>query len=314
MPKPQAQPCSRFPHGYQLLWLHKSLEFARESDLWTPSLRKARWALPLRGCAMTSCAIARKADDDSNPALDCLTCLSDPSGCCKSTLLSMVADFSPANARAGSRGRCRGQFIVGRSRHRFKITRYFPGALRVRFKDTPPPKKNCREMGPAAHADKLPRQLLGGMKQRVAIARASAIDLRCFCGRALGCSGCADTRKVAGGNASDRLLELTSSSIGQPTMRQNVPLALSHRSSRLRCAMPTAAFSNVARNRASLSARARLALTCSVIISLNRTTPPIRPSAVRQSLPTIGPIRCRRLGGVPTLLVRPFFCPIAPGN
>jgi hypothetical protein len=149
-------------------------------------------------------------------------------------------------------------------------------------------------MGPAAHADKLPRQLSGGMKQRVAIARALAIDLRCFCGRALGCSGCADTRKVAGGNASDRLLKLTSSSIGQATMRQNVPLALSHRSSRLSCAMPTAAFSNVARNRASLSARARLASTCSVIISPNRTTPPIRPSAVRQSLPTIGPIRCRR--------------------
>src|SRR5258708_603731 len=49
-------------------------------------------------------------------------------------------------------------------------------------------------------------------------------------------------------------------------MRHSASLALSHRRSGARCAIPTAAFSNVARNRASLSARARRAATCSGIV------------------------------------------------
>jgi hypothetical protein len=47
-------------------------------------------------------------------------------------------------------------------------------------------------------------------------------------------------------------------------------------------AISTAAFSKVARSRASLSARARLASTCSVITSANSNAPPVRLLILRQ--------------------------------
>jgi NitT/TauT family transport system ATP-binding protein len=116
-----------------------------------------------------------------------LTCLLGPSGCGKSTLLSMVAGFvSPSRGRvivddvtvtapAADRG------IV------FQDYALFPWRTAVENVVFGPrirglPKKECRDIalhylgmvGLAAHIDKLPRQLSGGMKQRVAIARALA--------------------------------------------------------------------------------------------------------------------------------------------
>src|SRR6266481_1458283 len=75
-----------------------------------------------------------------------------------------------------------------------------------------------------------------------------------------------------------------SSSAGQPRSRDSALLNLRRLPSGATCVMPTAAFSNVARNRASLSARACLISTCSVISSLINSAPPIRPCTLRQGL------------------------------
>jgi ABC-type nitrate/sulfonate/bicarbonate transport system ATPase subunit len=116
-----------------------------------------------------------------------LACLLGPSGCGKSTLLSMVAGFVRP-----SRGRVTvdGVEITAPSADRgivFQDYALFPwrtAAENVEFgpKIRRLPSKECREIamhylamvGLEAHADKLPRQLSGGMKQRVAIARALA--------------------------------------------------------------------------------------------------------------------------------------------
>jgi NitT/TauT family transport system ATP-binding protein len=116
-----------------------------------------------------------------------LTCLLGPSGCGKSTLLSMVAGFVRP-----SRGRVvvDGIEITVPSADRgivFQDYALFPWRTAVENVEFGPrvrrlPKKECRAIamrylgmvGLEAHADKLPRQLSGGMKQRVAIARALA--------------------------------------------------------------------------------------------------------------------------------------------
>jgi NitT/TauT family transport system ATP-binding protein len=116
-----------------------------------------------------------------------LTCLLGPSGCGKSTLLSMVAGFVRP-----SRGRVvvDGMEVTGPSADRgivFQDYALFPwlsAADNVMFGPSIRrlPKRECRDIaqhylamvGLAAHRDKLPRQLSGGMKQRVAIARALA--------------------------------------------------------------------------------------------------------------------------------------------
>ena len=116
-----------------------------------------------------------------------LTCLLGPSGCGKSTLLNMVAGFIQP-----SRGRVivDGVEITAPSADRgivFQDYALFPWRTAAENVEFGPrirrqPKKECREIamhylamvGLEAHADKLPRQLSGGMKQRVAIARALA--------------------------------------------------------------------------------------------------------------------------------------------
>jgi ABC-type nitrate/sulfonate/bicarbonate transport system ATPase subunit len=116
-----------------------------------------------------------------------LTCLLGPSGCGKSTLLNMVAGFIQP-----SRGRVivDGVAISAPSADRgivFQDYALFPWRTAAENVEFGPrirrrPRKECREIavhylamvGLEAHADKLPRQLSGGMKQRVAIARALA--------------------------------------------------------------------------------------------------------------------------------------------
>jgi NitT/TauT family transport system ATP-binding protein len=116
-----------------------------------------------------------------------LTCLLGPSGCGKTTLLNMVAGFVRP-----SRGRVivDGVEVTGPSADRgivFQDYALFPWRTAVENVEFGPKirqlsKKECRDIAMhylamvrlEAHADKLPRQLSGGMKQRVAIARALA--------------------------------------------------------------------------------------------------------------------------------------------
>jgi NitT/TauT family transport system ATP-binding protein len=116
-----------------------------------------------------------------------LTCLLGPSGCGKSTLLNMVAGFVRP-----SRGRVvvDGLEVTAPSADRgivFQDYALFPWRSAIENVEFGPKirgvsKKECRDIamhyltmvGLEAHADKLPRQLSGGMKQRVAIARALA--------------------------------------------------------------------------------------------------------------------------------------------
>ena len=116
-----------------------------------------------------------------------LTCLLGPSGCGKTTLLNMVAGFIRP-----SRGRVivDGIEVTAPSADRgivFQDYALFPWRTAVENVEFGPKirrmsKKECRDIAMhyltmvnlEAHADKLPRQLSGGMKQRVAIARALA--------------------------------------------------------------------------------------------------------------------------------------------
>src|SRR5215471_10672106 len=127
-------------------------------------------------------------DDVSFDVIDgSLSCLLWPSGCGKSTLLSMVAGFLRP-----SRGRVTvdGVEVTTPSADRgivFQDYALFPWRTAVENVEFGPKirqlsKKECRDIAMhyltmeslEAHADKLPRQLSGGMKQRVAIARALA--------------------------------------------------------------------------------------------------------------------------------------------
>jgi NitT/TauT family transport system ATP-binding protein len=116
-----------------------------------------------------------------------LTCLLGPSGCGKSTLLSMVAGFiRPSRGRvvvdraeitapSADRGIVFQDYALFPWRTALQNVMFGPTIRRL-------PRKECREIamhylamvGLDAHAQKLPRQLSGGMKQRVAIARALA--------------------------------------------------------------------------------------------------------------------------------------------
>jgi len=116
-----------------------------------------------------------------------LTCLLGPSGCGKTTLLSMVAGFiRPSCGRVVVDG----VEVTTPSADRgivFQDYALFPWRTAVENVEFGPKirqlsKKECRDIAMhyltmvslEAHADKLPRQLSGGMKQRVAIARALA--------------------------------------------------------------------------------------------------------------------------------------------
>jgi NitT/TauT family transport system ATP-binding protein len=137
-----------------------------------------------------------KSYDSGNVVLDrvdidvvdgSLTCLLGPSGCGKSTLLSMVAGFiRPSRGRvvvdgaevtrpSADRGIVFQDYALFPWRTAVQNVMFGPTIRRLR-------RKECREIamhylamvGLDGHAEKLPRQLSGGMKQRVAIARALA--------------------------------------------------------------------------------------------------------------------------------------------
>jgi NitT/TauT family transport system ATP-binding protein len=127
-------------------------------------------------------------DDVSFHAVDgSLTCLLGPSGCGKSTLLSMVAGFvrpsrgrvivddAEVTAPSADRGIVFQDYALFPWRTALENVMFGP---KIRGLS----RNECRDIGRHylamvglhAHADKLPRQLSGGMKQRVAIARALA--------------------------------------------------------------------------------------------------------------------------------------------
>jgi NitT/TauT family transport system ATP-binding protein len=116
-----------------------------------------------------------------------LTCLLGPSGCGKSTLLNMIAGFQQPS---GGSIKMDGVQISSPSADRgivFQDYALFPWRTAIENVMFGPkirgrPKAECRDIAMRylsmvrlqGHADKLPRQMSGGMKQRVAIARALA--------------------------------------------------------------------------------------------------------------------------------------------
>ena len=145
----------------------------------------------VRGLSRTFVAQGRETpallDVDLEVAEREFVCLLGPSGCGKSTLLNIVAGFEPPTA---GEARLDGQTIRGPSIDRgvvFQEYVLFPwltvdGNVQfgLRLKGAPAAERRAvvarylELVGLAAHAEKYPVQLSGGMKQRVAIARALA--------------------------------------------------------------------------------------------------------------------------------------------
>jgi NitT/TauT family transport system ATP-binding protein len=158
-------------------------------------------ALGRSAAGRIECGSVRKtyrdaADGTEIVALDGLTLdiearefltLLGPSGCGKSTLLNILAGFErpdsgkvllngvPIERPGPDRGVVFQDYALFPWRTAAENVEFGPKIRRL-------PSKECREIamhylamvGLEAHADKLPRQLSGGMKQRVAIARALA--------------------------------------------------------------------------------------------------------------------------------------------
>lgn len=112
----------------------------------------------------------------------CWTCLLGPSGVGKSTLLKLIADLPTGGKFDGFIEADDGLPVAARMAYMAQFDLLFPWldvlhnvmlgqSLRGETGDRQRAQELIRQVGLAAHVDKYPRQLSGGMRQRVALAR-----------------------------------------------------------------------------------------------------------------------------------------------